>query len=84
MCGVTQDVLFEPGTYTCDSRHQNLIAFQFELGLLRRVLHAAGANDAESLEVCLSTCAERCTCCSHRPECMAVAKCCTPHRLFNS
>ena len=51
MCPAAQDVLFEPGTYTCDSRHQNLIAFQFELGLLRRVLHAAGANDAESLEV---------------------------------
>ncbi len=47
-----QDVLFETNMYTCDSRHQNLIAFQFELPLLRRVLQAAGANDAESLEVC--------------------------------
>lgn len=55
-CCVIQDVLFEPGTYTCDSRHQNLIAFQFEPGLLRRVLHAAGANDAESLEVSQLTC----------------------------
>ncbi|CAK0780782.1 hypothetical protein CVIRNUC_005173 [Coccomyxa viridis] len=48
------DVLFEPNSYTCDSRHQNLIAFQFELALLRRVLQAAGANDAESLEVKLT------------------------------
>ena len=51
-----QDVLFEPNTYTCDSRHENLIAFQFDLGLLRRVLQAAGANDAESLEVSLLIC----------------------------
>lgn len=49
-----QEVLFEPNTYTCESRHNNLIAFQFEVGLLRRVLQAAGANDADSLEVSTS------------------------------
>ena len=46
-----QEVLFEPNTYICDSRHNNLIAFQLEVGLLRRVLQAAGAHDADSLEV---------------------------------
>lgn len=49
-----QEVLFEPNTYICDSRHSNLIAFQLEVGLLRRVLQAAGAHDADSLEVCSS------------------------------
>ena len=44
-------MLFEPDTYTCDSRHLNLIAFEFEVALLRRVLQAAGANDNDSLEV---------------------------------
>ncbi|BDA43309.1 hypothetical protein COCOBI_04-3210 [Coccomyxa sp. Obi] len=48
------DILFEPNTYTCDSRHHNLIAFQLEVGLLRRVLQAAGAHDADSLEVKLA------------------------------
>ena len=51
-----QEVLFEPNTYICDSRHNNLIAFQLEVGLLRRVLQAAGANDADSLEVSSSLC----------------------------
>ena len=46
-----QEVLFEPSAYTCDSRHKNLIAFQFDLALLRRVLQAAEANDADTVEV---------------------------------
>ncbi len=54
-----QEVLFEPSTYTCDSRHHNLIAFQLEVGLLRRVLQAAGANDADSLEVSSLLCCTR-------------------------
>jgi len=50
----TQDVLFSPATYSICSKHHNLIAFNVELGLLLRVLRAAGANEAELLEVKLT------------------------------
>eukprot|EP00983_Pelagomonas_calceolata_P059390 1145905-Pelagomonas_calceolata.AAC.3 len=49
-----QDVLFHPETYSICSKHYNLIAFNVELGLLLRVLRAAGANQAELLEVKLT------------------------------
>lgn len=57
---LVQDILFEPNTYICDSRHKNLIAFQLEVGLLRRVLQAAGAHDADSLEVSALSCRNLC------------------------
>ncbi|KAF5831845.1 DNA damage checkpoint protein [Dunaliella salina] len=49
-----KDVLFHPETYSICSKHYNLIAFNVELGLLLRVLRAAGANQAELLEVKLT------------------------------
>ena len=49
-----QDVLFEPGTYSVQSRYKNFIAFQLEMALLLRVLKAAGANNAEQVEVKLA------------------------------
>ncbi|KAK9829193.1 hypothetical protein WJX72_004433 [[Myrmecia] bisecta] len=48
------DVLFEPDTYRVQSRHNNLIAFSFDLALLSRVLRAAAQNDADMLEMKLA------------------------------
>ena len=49
-----QEVLFNLGSYNCSSRHNNLIAFSFEVALLLRVLRSAGATDSDALEVALS------------------------------
>ena len=38
-------------SYKCSSKHNNLIAFSFEVALLLRVLRSAGATDSEALEV---------------------------------
>ena len=47
-------MLFNLGSYNCSSRHNNLIAFSFEVALLLRVLRSAGATDSDALEVALS------------------------------
>ncbi len=62
-----QDVLFEQAAYVCDSKHHNLIAFELELALLRRVLQAAGANDADSVEVTIMPCCRCHSLCMHLP-----------------
>lgn len=49
-----QDATFEPNSLRLESKHHNLIAFQLDLALLSRVLRAAGANDADVLEVKLA------------------------------
>ena len=36
-----QEVLFEIDSYKCTSKHDNLIAFSFEVALLLRVLRSA-------------------------------------------
>ena len=46
-----QEILFEPQAFKCESRHKNLIGFKCEVALFRRVLQAAGAHDAECVEV---------------------------------
>ena len=46
-----QEILFEEEAFKCESRHNNLIGFQCEVALFRRVLQAAGAHDTERLEV---------------------------------
>ncbi len=50
----TQDTLFEPGSYRCQSKHHDLIAFTADVGLLLRVLKGAAANAADSVEVKLT------------------------------
>jgi len=50
MCA-PQEILFEPQAFKCESRHKNLIGFKCEVALFRRVLQAAGAHDAECVEV---------------------------------
>ncbi|KFM28667.1 putative histone-lysine N-methyltransferase ATXR3 [Auxenochlorella protothecoides] len=52
-CG-DQAVLFEPGSFHIESRCDNKIAFALDTALLLRVLHAAAANDASSLEMRLT------------------------------
>lgn len=42
-----QDMFFEPGQYSIDSRYRNHIAFSFDIGLLRRVLGAVCRNGVE-------------------------------------
>ena len=49
-----QDVLFDPTTYKCQSKHHNLIAVSVDVGLLLRVLRGACANNSECLEVKLT------------------------------
>ena len=49
-----QEAIFEPDTLKVQSKHHNLIAFTLDLALLSRVLRAAGANDADVLEVKLA------------------------------
>ena len=49
MC--VQEILFEQEPFTCESQHNNMIGFQCEVALFRRVLQAAGAHDTERLEV---------------------------------
>lgn len=49
-----QEVLFMPDTYRCESKYQNLIAFDADVSLLTRVLRGAGANDADTLEMRLA------------------------------
>ena len=46
-----QEVLFDLDSYKCSSKHNNLIAFSFEVALLLRVLRSAGATDSDALEV---------------------------------
>ena len=49
---ISQEILFEASlVFNCVSRHNNLIGFQCEVALFRRVLQAAGAHGAECLEV---------------------------------
>ena len=49
-----QEVLFDLDSYKCSSKHNNLIAFSFEVALLLRVLRSAGATDSDALEVGVS------------------------------
>lgn len=49
-----QEAIFEANSLRLESKHHNLIAFGLELALLSRVLRAAGANDADLLEVKLA------------------------------
>jgi HUS1 checkpoint protein len=41
---MAQSVLFDELTYKCESKHNNLIAFQVDVGLLLRVFRSATAN----------------------------------------
>lgn len=47
-------MLFEPGTYIIQSRHNNLVAFNFELALMLKVLKSVSGQDGGSLEVKLT------------------------------
>ena len=51
---LSKDLVFEQDSYLCQSKHKNLIAFDYELKLLERVLHGASANQADALELRLS------------------------------
>lgn len=51
---LASDTLFEPGSYRCQSKHHDLIAFTADVGLLLRVLKGAAANAADSVEVKLT------------------------------
>ncbi|KAK9845734.1 hypothetical protein WJX81_000857 [Elliptochloris bilobata] len=48
------EILFEPEEFRCESRHNNLIGFQCEVALFRRVLQAASMHATERLEVKLA------------------------------
>ena len=49
-----QDVLFEPDTWKVQSRHNNLVAFKFEVAHLKGALRAASNSNAEFVEIKLS------------------------------
>ncbi len=51
-----QEAIFETDSVRVQSKHHDLIAFSLDLALLSRVLRAAGANDADLLEVKLAMC----------------------------
>ena len=46
-----QEILFDPQSYKCESRHKNLVAFTFDVTLMLRVLRSAHVNSADLLEV---------------------------------
>jgi len=49
-----QGVVFEPGTLTCQSLSQNIIAVPIAIALFQKVLQAASAHDANELAVKLA------------------------------
>mmetsp|Transcript_31563 Transcript_31563/g.68223 ORF Transcript_31563/g.68223 Transcript_31563/m.68223 type:complete len:320 (+) Transcript_31563:197-1156(+) len=49
-----KDVMFDRRNFVCQSKHLNLIAFEYELNLLERVLHGAYTNQADGLEMKLA------------------------------
>ena len=49
-----KEVVFDRSNFVCQSKHLNLIAFEYELKLFERVLHGALTNQADQLEMKLS------------------------------
>ena len=49
-----QDVLFAPDTWKVQSRHNNLVAFKFEVAHLKGALRAASNSNAEFVEMRLT------------------------------
>ena len=46
-----QEILFDALSYKCSSRHKDLVAFSFNVGLMLRVLRSAHTNSADVLEL---------------------------------
>lgn len=46
-----QEMLFIPESYKCSSRHNDLVAFSFDVSLMLRVLRSAHTNSADVLEL---------------------------------
>lgn len=49
-----QEVVFEPDTYTIESRCRDYIAFSCDIGLITKVLSSASINEALTIDIRLA------------------------------